>query len=70
MELDYRKMLQEIDELVNNDWTAEMELKLLPGGEFSQEDAQKMAQIIGQVYARSHCLSCGACQGKYAIMKA
>lgn len=66
--LDYKKMVQDIDKLVNNDWSYEMGLKQLNNlPRYTQKEAEKMAQVIGQAYLISHCLTCKACWNKYKI---
>jgi hypothetical protein len=62
--LNYKKMLQDICELVENDFSAEMEAKLL-GARFTQGEAADMAGLIAKVYSISHCLHCEACQHRY-----
>jgi len=43
-----------------------MDLNLMPhSNPYTQEDSEKMAELLGQIYLISHCLHCTACQGKY-----
>ncbi len=68
MKLNYKKMVQDIDKLVNNDWCENMEIKLLPKSEpFTQKEARQMAELIARVYSISHCIFCQACGRKYKI---
>lgn len=68
MKLNYKKMLSEIDKLTNNDWCAEMEMRLLPrSGGYTQKEAKRMAKLLSRVYSISHCIRCEACQRKYLI---
>ena len=72
MALNYKKMVKEIDNLVNGDFIADMECRLRlheKPGIFTQEEAQEMAAILNNVYAISHCLWCNACSGKYKVTK-
>lgn len=69
-ELDYKKMLKEINDLVETDFGEDMSLranieycgKLL---DISQRDAREMANIIAKVYLISHCIHCKSCGAKY-----
>lgn len=64
--LDLKRMVKEIDKLVNNDFCEDMECHLIPKSKpFTQKEAEKMADIISKVYSVSHCLHCGSCQTKY-----
>lgn len=64
--LDYKKMVEMIDELVNTDFCADMEMKQLPKSKpYTKEEITKMVHIIGDVYAISHCLTCSACNVKF-----
>jgi len=70
--LDYKKMIEEIDILVDTDWGEEMSLlaNITTNGkykEISQEDARAMANVIGQVYLISHSLHCSNCCKKYKL---
>ncbi len=70
MTLNYKDMVKHVDRLVNNDFCASMEMKLIPDSrEYSQLEAKKMANIISKVYSISHCRTCVACQHKYIIKK-
>ena len=65
--LDYKKMIESIDKLVNTDFSEDMSYKanIRVDGKFneiSQEDARDMANIIGQVYLISHAAHCRNCQ--------
>lgn len=66
--LNYKKMVQRIDELVNNDFCLSMEMKLMPKAELpTKQEIKKMIDIIGKVYTISHCITCGVCDGEYKI---
>lgn len=70
--LDYKRMVEEIDKLVNTDFGEDMSFKanVTVNGEYkeiSQEDARKMANIIGSVYLISHAIDCDNCGKKYKI---
>ena len=68
MKLNYFKMLEDIDELVDTDFMLDMECKLLPDAkEYTQEESKQMADILTRVYSISHCTHCEACQPKYKI---
>lgn len=73
--LDYKKMLEDINRLVQTDFCSAMELNLLPNTktgrmtEFTQDEAIAMVAVISQVYMIAHCTTCEACQHKYLIKK-
>lgn len=68
--LNYKKMVKDIYKLVGTDFAMDMDRKCLPhSNPYTQEEANKMAGIIGQIYFISHCYYCKACQGKYLIEK-
>ena len=65
-ELNYKKMLEDIDKLVETDFAFDMECKQLPNSKpYTQKEAKEMQSLLGQVYLISHCLHCTACQTKY-----
>ena len=64
--LPYKKMIEAIDKLVDNDWGFEMiDLKhdlhskkknaYLP---FTQEEAIEMSEALGKIYQIAHCVHC------------
>jgi hypothetical protein len=55
----YKEMLEDINDLVANDFCEEMSLK----NEYTQEEAREMSKIITKVYAISHTTTCTACRG-------
>lgn len=70
IDVNYLKMLQDIDEIVNTDFTEDMNMKanITYSGThrlISQDDARKMANIIGSVYLISHAIHCENCGSKY-----
>lgn len=70
--LDYKRMVEEIDKLANTDFGEDMSFKanVTVNGEYreiSQEDARKMANIIGSIYLISHSIHCSNCGKKYKI---
>jgi len=68
IDIDSIKDVEEIDELVNNDFGQDMELKQMPNSKpYTQKEAREMAQIISLVYSKSHCITCEACQRKYLV---
>lgn len=65
-ELDYKKMLQDIDELVSTDFVFDMDCHNLPTSEkFTQKESLEMARLLGRVYSIAHGIHCKACQTKY-----
>lgn len=68
MTLNYKKMCEDIDKLVNNDWNYDMECRrLVKPPKYTQKEIDKMVDVLGQVYLISHCIHCKACQRKYLI---
>ena len=69
--LDYKKMIQAINNIVDNDFCADMECKLIPqkSSPYSQEEAMEMSDIISKVYSISHCIYCNACNGEWQAEK-
>ena len=67
MKMDYKRMLEEIDLLVNNDFCADMSMYECLDEEYPREASVKMADIIGKVYSISHAVHCSACGQKFLI---
>ena len=64
--LDYKKMVEDIEEMVNTDFGMEMESKTLAGSRlYTQSEAKKMAKLIAEIYGIAHRLYCSGCRGKY-----
>jgi hypothetical protein len=63
----YLKMLKNINELVDNDFCMDMDCHNLPNSKpFTQDEAQQMSRIIGQVYSIAHGIHC-TCGDKYRL---
>ena len=62
--LPYKKMIQAIDKIVNNDWGYNMiDMKMNLHSEnkyytFTQEEAIQMSQALGRIYQIAHCVDC------------
>lgn len=66
--MNYQKMIEDIDKLVETDFSADMDGKTLPKSEpYTQKEARKMASIIGRVYLIAHGIHCTACGKKYKL---
>ena len=66
--LDYKKMVDDIDELVETDFCFDMDSKAIhPEDPFTHEESTKMRDILMRVYSVAHCNTCNACQGKYLL---
>lgn len=67
--VNYKRMVKDIDNLVNNDWCAEMEMTYkMPGAKpITQEDAIEMLDTILKVYSISHQRTCSAHGAKYRL---
>ena len=55
--LPYKKMIEAIDEIVNNAWGFEM-IDCHVDTKFTQKEAQEMSKALGRIYKISHCLYC------------
>jgi len=68
MKINYKKMIEDVNKLVQTDFCFEMDCKLIPDSDkYTQKEAEEMADLIGKVYMISHCISCQACNVKYRI---
>jgi hypothetical protein len=68
--LDYKAMVEDIDELVSNDWGFDVDcLSMYPYQEIPQKMAWEMQKVLMKVYTISHCRACVACGGKYILHK-
>lgn len=66
MELNYKKMVEDVDNIVESDFCFDMDCKLMPNSKkYTQREAKAMAEIIGRIYLIAHCVTCTACQKKY-----
>ncbi len=66
LNLNYKKMLKDINDLVNTDFCQDTECKLIPKAKpYTQDEAKQMAQLLGRVYSISHCIFCISCQRGY-----
>lgn len=65
--LNYKKMLEEIDALVNNDWGFDIDCHSLPHSKpFTQAEAKEMARVLMKIYTISHGIDC-VCGNKYLL---
>jgi hypothetical protein len=70
IEMDYEKMIREVNEITQSDFIADMECKLKLHEKpdiFTQEEAQEMSFLLSKIYSIAHCVHCSACGEKYAI---
>lgn len=68
MQLDYKKMLKEIDVLVETDFVFDMDCRALhPEQAFTHKEATEMRDILTSIYSIVHCIHCKACQSKYSM---
>ena len=64
-ELILKELLQNICDLVETDFCADMETLTLPSTrEYTQEEAKEMAILLGKVYSYAHQIHCSACGHK------
>jgi succinate dehydrogenase/fumarate reductase-like Fe-S protein len=68
-ELNYKKMVNDINNIVSSEFCEEMSVRADFDREISQKQAKQMAHIIGEVYSIAHCITCKACSSKYHIIK-
>lgn len=60
-----KELLQNICDLVETDFCADMETLTLPSArEYTQKEAQQMAKILAEVYHYAHQIHCSACGHK------
>jgi hypothetical protein len=61
--MNYKKALEQILKIVENDFCADMSFKTLPQApKYTQKEAKEMADRLGRVYSIAHCLYCKACR--------
>ena len=74
-DLNYLKLVRDMNDMLENDFCMDMDCKLhLHGGRdknsFTQEEAQQMADLIGKLYTLSHYWYCHCGLGKgYELTK-
>lgn len=60
------EMLKDIDELVETDFAFDMECKRISRSKpYTQKEAKKMSELIGEIYLISHAIYCETCGAKY-----
>lgn len=64
--LNYKKMIEEVNELVNVDFTFEMECKGT-STYITYAEAEQMRLLLLQIYMIAHCVECTGCQTKYLL---
>jgi len=63
LELDYHKMIKDIDDLVRSDFVFDMECRLIgKSNKYTQKEAKKMADLLARIYSISHIEHCFACR--------
>lgn len=61
----YKQMVEDINNIVDNDWGFEIDCHSLPNSKpFSQEESEEMANALMRIYSISHGVYCG-CGNKY-----
>lgn len=66
--LDYKKMLEDINDFVDNDWGLDVDCHSLPDSKpFTQKEAKEMAETLMEIYKISHGVYCSTCGRKYQI---
>lgn len=66
--LNYKKMIEDIVGILDIDFLFDMDVKTMPKGEpYTQEEAKRMAEMLGKVYKVAHSIGCKACQSDYAV---
>ena len=70
MKLNYKKMIKEVDKIMQTDFMFDMDYKRMPDQKpFTQEEAEKMCDELMNIYSISHCVHCTACNNKYLLKK-
>lgn len=54
-------MIEDINQLIDNDFGLVMEMKFYSKDKFTQKEVRKMARLLGEVYQISHCIYCTGC---------
>ena len=68
MKLDYKKMIKEVDKIMQTDFMFDMDCKSMPNQKpFTQKEARKMRDELMNIYGISHCVHCTACNNRYRI---
>jgi len=50
-QLNYKQMVKDIDEITNDDFLSDMEMKELPNHkEYTQSEAKRMSAMLGRIY--------------------
>lgn len=66
--LDYKKMIEEVNELVSTDFMFDMDCKSMHEPHtFTYEESEEMRKILLKIYGIAHCIACTACQTKYVL---
>ena len=63
--LDYKRMIEVVDELTSGDALEDYEWKAATNKPFTQSEALHMAILLTRIYSVAHCVHCTACQTKY-----
>lgn len=71
--INYKKMLKDINAMVDNDWAFDVtdckvkeakKGKITKWDKFTQEEAQQMSEVLGDIYKIAHGIDC-VCGNKY-----
>ncbi len=61
--LDYKKMVEIINDLVKNDFLFEMDCKAMKNSKpYTQQEAGQMRDVLMKIYTIAHCYTCTACR--------
>lgn len=67
-ELNYKKMLEEVNALVQTDFLFDLDTKSLNDNPTcTLEEIEEMRNTLLKIYGISHCTICSACQTKYLL---
>lgn len=63
-ELDYKKMLERINKIEEDNihFLDDMDFRRLKKRPFTQEESEKMSEILSSYYRIFHCIHCTACR--------
>jgi hypothetical protein len=73
VQVDYKKMIEAIDEIVSTDWGYSVTDDMIDASTgkirkpFTPEQAQEMSDAIGRIYMIAHAVHCTACQRKWLL---
>lgn len=69
MKINWKQIVKDVDVIVNNDWGAEVDMKLVFNRKFTQAEAKEMASALMKIYRITHCVYKNCCLKEKYIIK-